>query len=89
MDITVEHQPDRARLEEMGVFNWPVWQKEASTFPWTYYEEETSYILEGKAVVTPEGGPPVELGAGDLVTFGSDLRCMWHIVEPIKKHYRV
>jgi uncharacterized cupin superfamily protein len=89
MDIMVEHHPDEAQLEKMGVFKWPVWQKEASTFPWTYYEEETSYILEGKAVVTPEGGPPVEIGAGDLVTFGADLRCMWHIVEPIRKHYRV
>jgi len=34
MDIKVEHQPDKAKLEEMGVFDWPVWKKEASTFPW-------------------------------------------------------
>lgn len=88
MDIKVEHQPDKAKLEEMGVFDWPVWEKEASTFPWAYYEVETSYILQGKAVVTPEGGAPVEIGAGDLVTFNEDLRCMWHIIEPIKKHYR-
>jgi uncharacterized cupin superfamily protein len=89
MNIDVVHQPDAAKLESLGVFKWPVWEKEVSTFPWTYYEEETSYILQGKAVVTPEGGAAVEIGAGDLVTFGSDLRCMWHIIEPIKKHYRV
>jgi hypothetical protein len=89
MNIEVEHNPDKARLEALGVFHWPVWEKEASTFPWTYYEDETCYILRGKAVVTPEGGPPVEIGPGDLVTFGSDLRCMWHVIEPIKKHYHV
>lgn len=89
MNITIEHNPDNDRLVELGVFHWPVWEKEASTFPWTYYEDEVSYIVQGKAVVTPEGGPPVEINAGDLVTFGSDLRCMWHIVEPIRKHYRV
>lgn len=89
MNIDIEHQPDKAQLESLGVFNWPIWEKEASTFPWTYYEEEICYILQGKAVVTPEGGPSVEIGAGDLVTFGADLRCMWHIVEPIRKHYRL
>lgn len=89
MDIQVEHNPPREKLEAMGVFDWPIWEKEASTFPWAYYEEETSYIVSGKAVVTPEGGAPIELQAGDLVTFGADLRCMWHITEPLRKHYRI
>lgn len=88
MDIKVEHQPDRTRLDEMGVFDWPLWEKEPATFPWAYYEEEICYLLEGKAIVTPEGGAPVEIGAGDLVTFNEDLRCMWHIIERVKKHYR-
>jgi uncharacterized cupin superfamily protein len=89
MNIEVVHQPGKAQLESLGVFKWPVWEKEPSTFPWTYHEAETCYILQGKAVITPEGGPPVEIGVGDLVIFGSDLRCMWHIVDPIRKHYRV
>lgn len=89
MDIQIEHKPAKEKLDAMGVFGWPVWEKEATTFPWVYYEEEISYILEGKAVVTPEGGPPMEIQAGDLVTFGSDLRCMWHIIEPIRKHYHI
>lgn len=32
---------------------------EASTFPWTYGESETCYILQGKVTVTPNGGAPV------------------------------
>ena len=35
----------------------------------------------------PDGGEPVELGAGDLVTFAKGLSCTWDIREPIKKHY--
>jgi uncharacterized cupin superfamily protein len=89
MNIEIDHEPDKGKLESLGVFKWPTWEKGASTFPWTYVEQEICYILHGKAVVTPEGGQPVEIGAGDLVTFGEDLRCMWHIIEPIKKHYHV
>ncbi|WP_457634434.1 cupin domain-containing protein, partial [Oceanithermus desulfurans] len=29
----------------MGVFGWPVWTKEESTFPWTYEDAETCYFL--------------------------------------------
>ena len=53
--ITIEHNPAPAKLEVMGVFDWPVWSKEESTFPWTYDQKETCYFLEGEVVVTPDG----------------------------------
>ena len=59
MDITVEHNPTPERLEERGVFGWPVWTKEVSEFPWFYDEPEVCYFLEGEIEVTPEGGDPV------------------------------
>ena len=86
-DITIEHNPAPAKLEVMGVFDWPVWEKEASTFPWTYDSTEVCYILEGKVTVTPEGGEPVEIGESDLVTFPKGMSCTWQIHEPIRKHY--
>ena len=58
-EITIE-RPDRANLESMGVFGWPIWEKEASTFPWEYGDRETCLVLEGKARVEPEDGTPVE-----------------------------
>jgi hypothetical protein len=55
-DIKVDRNPDEGKLKEMGVFDWPIWTKELSEFPWHYDEQETCYFLEGDVVVTPEGG---------------------------------
>ncbi len=85
--IQVEHNPAPAKLQELGVFDWGIWTKEASTFPWQYDIQETCYFLEGEVVVTPEGGEPVAMGKGDLVTFAAQLRCTWEIKQDVKKHY--
>lgn len=86
-EILVEHNPAPAKLEVMGVYDWPVWRKEESTFPWTYDTRETCYFLDGEVIVTPEGGEPVRMGRGDLVTFPAGLSCTWEIVKPVEKHY--
>ncbi len=86
MEIKVVHNPPREELEKLGVFDWPIWTKEVSEFPWTYDVEETCYFLEGRVVVTPDGGEPVEVGAGDLVTFPRGMSCTWKVVEPVSKH---
>jgi len=62
--IQVENQPSPEKLTEMGVFNWPIWTKEVSKFPWSYDSRETCYFLEGKVTVTPDGGTPVTVGKG-------------------------
>ncbi len=86
--IQVEHQPTPDRLTSLGVSNWPIWTKEVSEFPWTYGESETCYLLQGKVIVTPDGGAPVEIQTGDLVTFAAGLSCTWRILEAVEKHYR-
>jgi len=85
--IKVE-KPDKKKLEELGVTSWPIWEKEVSRFDWSYDGQEICYILQGKAVVEPEDGDPVEFQAGDLVTFSKGLKCVWDIKEPIRKHYQ-
>lgn len=87
MQIKLIKNPDTQELKRLGVENWPIWEKEVSSFPWTYAADETCYILEGRVTVTPEGGEPVEIEAGDLVTFPRGMRCRWDIHEPIRKHY--
>ena len=84
--IRVE-RPDDRRLRAMGVFRWPVWEKEESEFPWEYDMEEVCYILEGRATVTPREGEPVTITPGDLVTFPQGMKCRWSITEAIRKHY--
>jgi len=88
-DIKIEHRPDTARLESLGVMSWGIWTKEVSKFPWTYDERETCYFLDGEVIVTPpDGGRPVRLGQGDLVTFPAGMSCTWDIRSPVRKHYR-
>ena len=86
-EIKIEHNPDQQRLDELGVFDWGIWEKQASEFPWSYDMEETCYFLEGDVVVTTEDGQQVSMGKGDLVTFPKGLSCHWLIRQAVKKHY--
>ena len=85
--IIVAHSPSEEQLEALGVRNWPIWTKEVSTFPWTYDSSETCLFLEGDVIVTPEGGEPVKMGKGDLVTFPQGMVCTWEIRQAVRKHY--
>lgn len=87
--ITVDHQPDQARLTELGVYAWPIWEKEKSDFPWHYDDKETAYILEGEVIVTAaDGSESAVIKAGDLVTFAAGFSCRWVIKQDIRKHYK-
>lgn len=86
MKIKVEKPTDKV-IEEKGITNWPIWTKEVSEFPWFYDEKESCLILEGQVFVTPEGGEPVEINAGDYVEFPQGMKCVWKITKDIRKHY--
>jgi uncharacterized protein len=89
MQISVEKTPAQSRLDELNVTKWPTWQKEASTFDWTFHEQEIAYILEGECVITPADGAPVSFGKGDLVTFPAGLKASWQVIKPLHKHYQL
>ena len=85
--IKIESQPSQSKLEDLGVFNWPIWTKEVSEFSWTYDEKETCYFLAGEVIVTPDGGQPVKMGKGDLVTFAEGMSCTWKITKEVNQNY--
>ncbi len=85
-EISVE-QLSQSQLQSLGVFNWSIWEKEVSEFPWSYDSQETCYFLAGEVIVTPQGGEPVKMGKGDFVTFPEGMSCNWQILSPVKKHY--
>ncbi|MEJ2182065.1 MAG: cupin domain-containing protein [Nitrospirota bacterium] len=87
-DITIERNASSERLEELGVPDWAIWSREESSFPWTYGDTETCFFLEGDVTVTPEGGSPVRLAKGDLVTFPQGMSCTWEIHRTVRKHYK-
>ena len=84
-EIKVE-QLSPQELKRRGIFSWPIWQKEVSSFDWSYDSVEQCYFLEGRVKVqTPTGD--VEIKKGDFVTFPRGLSCVWDVKEPVRKHY--
>jgi uncharacterized cupin superfamily protein len=77
------------KLASLGVTRWPIWSKEVSQFPWSFGTQEIAYILEGEVTVTPNGGEPVSVTAGDLVTFPAGMSCTWHVKKALRKHYQL
>ena len=85
-DVTVK----KPSAEETAKFErLPTWSCETSEFDWEYAQTETCLILEGKVTVTdrPESGSSVSFGPGDLVQFPVGLKCVWKVIEPVRKHY--
>ena len=80
---------DKLSKEEIvkrGINHWPIWEKEVSKFDWYYDSEEECQILEGEVEVdTPDGRYTIK--AGDFVTFKKELKCVWNVKKPIRKHY--
>ena len=87
-NITIIDNPSEEQLATLGVRDWPTWSAAVSTFPWSYDEPETCFFLEGDVVVTPDGGSPVRIGKGQLVTFPAGMSCTWQVRKPVHKHYR-
>ena len=82
-------KPAAGELEKLKVKSWGIWEKEVSTFDWSYDEQETCYIIAGQASVTSQDGKlKIEFKAGDLVQFPPGLSCIWEVIQPIKKHYK-
>ncbi len=78
---------DKKEIEEKGILDWPIWEKEISRFDWHYDSIEECYLLEGEVVVETEDGEKVEFGEGDFITFPEGLSCIWDIKKPVRKHY--
>lgn len=89
--FTVEKATE-AQLRDLGVKSWPTWSTQGSAKYKTgvksplkvYDENELSYIISGKMEITPEGGEPVLVQAGDFVTFPEDFRCFWYVIEEVR-----
>lgn len=86
MEIKVQ-KLSQEQLDKLGVFDWPIWTKEVSRFPWSYDSIEECYLLEGDVTVEIKDGKSVSFSKGDFVTFPKGLACAWNIKAPVKKHY--
>ena len=86
MNKVIIQNLSRSELEKKGVFDWPVWEKEISRFPWSYSEDEEFLIIEGEVVIETNQ-EKYTLKAGDFVTLKEGLICTWDIKSAIRKYY--
>jgi uncharacterized cupin superfamily protein len=58
--------------------------------PGTFYlalPDETVTFIEGSATLTPEGGKPISLAAGDLGFIPGGTRVLWEVHETVRKAF--
>lgn len=84
--MIIQEQLTDNQIEELGIRQWPIWEKEISRFSYVYEEEELCYFLEGIVVIETEQGATT-IKKGDFITFPKGLSCIWDIKEPVRKHY--
>lgn len=88
-DIIKKKKVNQDELKGLGIdiSGWSKWDCEPSEFPWQYDGTETAYVFEGHVEVTPEGGQPVIVEAGDLIQFPDGMKCHWKVNQAIRKVY--
>lgn len=66
-----------------------VWTATPGTYHATYKNYEFVSLLEGKIVITPEGGKSETVKAGDAFVVEPTFVGTWEIQEAVKKYFVV
>jgi uncharacterized cupin superfamily protein len=53
--------------------------------PWVVSERETIVVLEGAARIEIDGGPTLELAAGDMASIPKGALTTWHLTQPYRE----
>ncbi|WP_373354596.1 cupin domain-containing protein [Pseudoroseicyclus sp. CXY001] len=74
-------------LEEREGLYAGLWQATPGAWRIAYDEWEYFRILEGRSVVTEEGGAALELGPGDSLILRPGFAGRWEVIETTLKEY--
>lgn len=66
-----------------------VWESTPGKWRIVYDEWEYCSILSGVSIVTPDGGAPITLGAGDAFVLQPGFTGTWDVVETTRKLFVV
>jgi len=64
-----------------------VWECTPGPSRWTLETNEFVHVVRGSMTVTPDGGEPLEVGAGDVAVFPRGWSGSWTIHERLRKLY--
>ena len=65
-----------------------IWECTPGTFDWIH-TDETAMLVAGRVTVTPEGGEPFEIAAGDVVFFPEGTKTRWQVHETVRKAFHL
>jgi len=66
-----------------------IWEATPGTYHATYTAYEFVHLIAGRIVITPDGGTPVTVSAGDAFVIEADFKGTWKIEEAVRKHFDV
>ena len=66
-----------------------VWECTPGTYHATYTDYEFVHLMEGRITITPDGGTPVTVKAGDAFVVEADFKGTWTIEEAVRKHFDI
>ena len=64
-----------------------IWECTVGSYHATYTAYEYVVLISGRIVITPDGGTPVTVKAGDAFVVEKDFKGTWKIEEPVRKHF--
>jgi|SRR5882672_4802040 uncharacterized cupin superfamily protein len=63
------------------------WEATPGSYHATYAAYEFVHLIEGHLTITPDGGSPVRLAAGDAFTVEVGFKGVWKIEQKVRKHF--
>lgn len=72
-----------------GRFFSGIWESEPGAWRIEYTEHEFCHIIEGVSRITPDGGQPLTVKAGDAFAIPAGFRGVWEVLERTRKHYAI
>jgi uncharacterized cupin superfamily protein len=76
-------------LWEEGDASAGIWECAPGPSYWKLETHEVIQVIAGSMTVTPEGGEPLKIGAGDTAVFPKGWAGTWHIHETLRKVYAI
>jgi uncharacterized protein len=64
-----------------------IWEATPGTLHATYDGFEFVHLLAGKVTITPDGGAPVTMKAGDAFVVEPNFTGTWKIEDAVRKHF--
>lgn len=72
---------------EHGRLSAGVWHATPGAWRVDYTEWEYCHVTAGRARLTEDGRPPIEVAPGDSFTLAPGFAGVWEVLEPMTKHF--